>query len=852
MMKIFTCISAHFFCFIALTTVSRDGKSQIISKTVYKNGGSTPATSFNVNDVANYVIQIQGSTPASAPTLADVMSNNQQYIANSVRADNWTLLTGGPAAWFTPFVPGTNIATAIYAGPLAPTRDSGFIPVFGENIFRADDSVKAGNPATSVSFTGGGDGYWPIYWKTDDCEEKVMVKNHHSQTFGIFGKTDSLKCWNLTTNESCNDDFTFINSNLNYQYTYYNAGTVKVNNRVYTVDKSTAGIGFAQFNCIDLNPSGNPYFCPGYPVDLGIGTVGLGYYEVHGLFRYDQGNNRIYYAADDQNNGTIRIIALDLGTNTVSMATITDPVISNPAIRHDYSKAVFLTAHRLVIESGQGATGNSGNTLCVDISGWPALKDCNPSNPAGVFTHYGTVGERVSPLLDNTGSVTGFCTGLNSCYNLNGGAVPMPAGYIPSSEQLNNFLIDGTKVITMKGYSPGMIETPYIYCYDFATNTPCGNTNGDPLYRPYGMDWRVPGKCFLVYGDGGTLTQWGIESTGMVKNSSQCLGNACGQFAEILPDPVNRFCGPQVNDIQYTELRLTNLPAIHSGAKATINCAGVTVATYSIPSNASMFVQNISGVIDHSLCPNPEVRVYIPDFPAGVLQVIRTEVTYSNNGRFPEICYDASFTTCDGHQLTNTAALTGGGVASTQATTSVSSGCIPVPVTLIDFTASTGNCETTLNWHTGEELSFDRFEIVKSTDDGINFKLVATVPATGSGSAYTYIDNQAEQGRSLYCLKMIDIDGKIRYSKILLVSLNCNGKQTIVLFPNPVKNIATVTGLKTGDQVDLRNATGQIIFSRICRKEQEQIDLGSYPAGIYAVIISNKEARIATIKVVKK
>lgn len=828
--------------------------AQTIQKTVYKNSETTPAAFFNINDVAHYVIQVHGGSASESPSLIDVMSNNQQYIANSAIADNWSL-DGGTAAWFGPT--GRGLASAGYAGPVAPATDGGFIPVFGDNSYLASTTINLGSQASTVTFTGGGDGYWPIYWKTTDCQEKVMVKNHHSSTFGIFGKLDSLKCWNLTTNQSCNDDLTAINSNLNYGYTYFNGGTVKIGNRVYTVDKNL-NFPVAQFNCIDLNPSGSPFFCPGYPVSLEI-SAGLGYHDVHGLFRYDQANNRIYWAMDNRNDGTITIYALDPGTATVSSAVISEPSVSNPAMDHDYSKAVFLTNNRLVMETGNGLTlGTPGTTLCIDLSTWPQLKDCNPANAAGVFTHYGTPPQhdRVSPLLNNAGVITGFCSGLNSCYDLNGAPVPMPAGYIPSSGQLNNFLTDGTKVLTMAGYSLQEEAYPeYVYCYDFATNTSCGSTNGSLLYRAYGMDWRVPGKCFLTYGDKGTLTQWGLEPGGLVQNSALCLSNACGQFSETIPDPATRFCGPQTNNIQYSELKLTNLPAVHSGSMVSLKCGGSVVATYGIPANATSFVQNISGVVNHAVCNTPEISVYFPNIAPGLVQVVGTEVSYTNSGRFPEICYDARFTDCNGQQLVNTVTLVravNGGLVFTQANTSVTSACIPVPVTLTDFTASSANCESSLTWHTAEELNFESFEVQRNNDGSNQFTVLGTVKATGSNSSYHFTDKNPVPGKNFYRLKMIDIDGKFKYSDIKLVLNNCHAKKSVIAYPNPVTKITTVAGLFPGDRIRLFNVNGQVLLSRQAVKEQEQIDFSNLPAGVYSLNVNSSNGAGTVIKLLKQ
>lgn len=816
--------------------------SPLLTKTAYKNGGNVPATVVNINDVVNYVLEVTGNTPVSAPSLTDVMSNNQRYIANSAVADNWTL-NGGTAAWFGPLETGT--ATAVYGGPIVGATDGGFVPAYGNNVYISINKIT-GSTAANVTFSGGGDGFRPIYWKTDNCQEKVMVKNHHSSFL--------LKCWNLTTNTDCNNDLTAINASKNYNYTVNSAWTETINNKVYTIDISDGSHGvpnlFPQVNCIDLNPAGNPVFCAGYPKAI-PGAMSVAFNEpafngvFHGIMNYDAANDRVYWAYDSTQNYSV-IYGLNLATGTISESA---PILTNGMFGSNSStKAIFLATNRLLIEGSNGTT--SATTACVDISNWPAVKDCNPANLPGVFTAYGFSGGRVSPLLNNAGAVTGFCTGMNSCYTLNGTPTVMPAGYIPSFNASNNYLVSGTKVITLDGYN-GTATPGQAFCFDFATNQSCGSTNST-LFTPYATEWRVPGKCFLTYGDGGVLTQWGIEATGLVQNSAECQGNACTGFSEIVPDPVVRFCGPQPNNIMFDELQITNIPVVHNGSTVAIKCGGTVLATYNIPPNVSGFVQDISGVIDHNTCPTPEITISFKGLPISTSQDVQTKVTYTNNGRFPEICYDAKVVACDGNQITNSAVIGGGGTVTVQASISIASGCIPLPVTLTNFTAGARDCAVKLNWQTAEELSFDRFEVERSTDGGSSFSKIASVRATGTGSSYSYTDNSAVSGKNLYRLKMVDIDEKSRYSKILLVSLNCDGSQTIILYPNPVKDRTTITGLKKGDRIDLVNVSGQVLLSKTAVNEQEQLDLGRYPNGLYAVIVSNKDEKLTTIKVVKQ
>lgn len=823
--------------------------TQTVTKTAYKNGGSTPAGSVAVNDTVNYVIQVAGGFPSANPSLTDVMSINQQYIANSARADNWTL-NGGTGAWFG--IPGNGTTTALYNGPLTVTQDGGFMPEYGQNTYVALNTIT-GTTSSSVNFSGGGDGMRPVYWRTNSCQEKVLVKNHHN--------SNSPKCWNLTTNTSCQADLAAISgANQNYYYTLSSGWSETINNKVYTVDVADGNhgvvLGRLQVNCIDLNPAGNPVYCSGYPKAFPTGVLSVGQADTldqsgdsfNGIKGYDAVNDRLYFVADSVQKYNI-IYGIQIGTGTITQsAPLLLPSHLPGTSYNPFGKAVFLTTNRLLIESG------TFNVIsCLDISSWPSVKDCNPSNAPGVFTGYSNnVGSRVSPLLDKTGTVTGFCTYAGSCYDLNGNLVPNPPGYTPSSEMVTDYIVNGTRVITMKGKSAAPAIS-YIYCYDFATNTSCGTTpNIYDAVLPYSFEWRSPGKCILVYGDAGELQQWGIEEGGFVQNSSSCFANSCQAASNILPDASARFCGPQTNNIQYRRIKISGLPPVHSGTIVTVKCGGTILATYPVPPDANGFEQDITGLINPATCPNPEITVSFSSLPLSTNVVMRTEVIYDNAGRFPEICYDAKVILCDGAPVTNNVTISGPGVTTVLDNVSLPSDCITLPVKLTDFTATSGSCSVLFSWSTAEETDFDHFELERSVDGGRHYTVITSLQAAGSGTKYHFKEESVVQGRNIYRLKMVDKDGKAAYSKVLVVMVNCEGKQAIVVYPNPVNDKTTITGLRKGDRVELYNASGQLLLSRFANNSQEQIDLSAYANGIYAIKISNQDSQLTTIKVVKQ
>jgi hypothetical protein len=147
----------------------------------------------------------------------------------------------------------------------------------------------------------------------------------------------------------------------------------------------------------------------------------------------------------------------------------------------------------------------------------------------------------------------------------------------------------------------------------------------------------------------------------------------------------------------------------------------------------------------------------------------------------------------------------------------------PLPVTLVQFTATESNKNVLLNWATATENNSSHFEIERSTDGKI-FEHFNTVKAKGkSGSMVNYRiwDDGAfaiKQTNTLYYrMKIIDLDGRFEYSNIAIVSIN-ETKETAPLsvFPNPFtdKTYININATRTSDaKISVVDITGKMIIA---------------------------------------
>jgi hypothetical protein len=161
----------------------------------------------------------------------------------------------------------------------------------------------------------------------------------------------------------------------------------------------------------------------------------------------------------------------------------------------------------------------------------------------------------------------------------------------------------------------------------------------------------------------------------------------------------------------------------------------------------------------------------------------------------------------------------------------------PLPVTLIDFTASNKNNQySLLNWQTSAEINFDHFEIEHSTATS-PFSSIGTVAGhlnSSTNQLYNFTDNSPADGDNYYRLKMVDQDGKFSYSKVVKVTFNLSA---LSLYPNPAKDRVYLKNnmlFTNGGQilVEMINPLGQQILNVSLNTNGQDLLIVNFPSGI--------------------
>jgi hypothetical protein len=173
----------------------------------------------------------------------------------------------------------------------------------------------------------------------------------------------------------------------------------------------------------------------------------------------------------------------------------------------------------------------------------------------------------------------------------------------------------------------------------------------------------------------------------------------------------------------------------------------------------------------------------------------------------------------------------------------------PLPLELISFTANTDGGNTKLEWTTEDQVNVSRFEIERASFNSQTYSVVGTVPVNnGTSGQYGYTDVNAKNymEKGYYRLKVIDNDGRFKYSQVVFVHFG--DMLAAAIRPSLVSSGQPVT-VYTGSAANQRSYTG-ILYNQAGHilerwtgpaNGYKQIETGRLSKGIYVVrIIQDK------------
>jgi uncharacterized repeat protein (TIGR01451 family) len=191
-------------------------------------------------------------------------------------------------------------------------------------------------------------------------------------------------------------------------------------------------------------------------------------------------------------------------------------------------------------------------------------------------------------------------------------------------------------------------------------------------------------------------------------------------------------------------------------------------------------------------------------------------------------------------------------VVTNDASTEVRDDLVVLPVVLVEFSGRMNGRKADLTWKTEDAASLDKFEVQRSLN-GRDYTTIGTLNSTGSSSSYSFSDDlsQISAPVAYYRLKMVELDGKISFSQVLVFREKGVGSQLLV-YPNPVKGKAFLSFMspsKARIELQLTDASGRLVLRRSCDIEKGNNiisleKLERFVPGVYTVTVINGAERL--------
>jgi hypothetical protein len=186
---------------------------------------------------------------------------------------------------------------------------------------------------------------------------------------------------------------------------------------------------------------------------------------------------------------------------------------------------------------------------------------------------------------------------------------------------------------------------------------------------------------------------------------------------------------------------------------------------------------------------------------------------------------------------------------------------IVLPLTWMNVWGEHQNNGNHIYWSAANEIDNDHFSVEASVN-GTDFYEIGRVTSQGnSGSVqnYSFIHTNLSSDVYYYRIKQADIDGSFTYSKVIKITGSAAGISSFIVYPNPVKELATLKIISTRQAVVsliITDMFGKNIFatknSLVKGENNFTINMNRYPAGIYNLVIDSNNGNKQNIKIMKQ
>lgn len=144
--------------------------------------------------------------------------------------------------------------------------------------------------------------------------------------------------------------------------------------------------------------------------------------------------------------------------------------------------------------------------------------------------------------------------------------------------------------------------------------------------------------------------------------------------------------------------------------------------------------------------------------------------------------------------------------------------------------------QSAIHWRVNEYNVID-YQIEKS-DNGINFRKVATIAGKGNGeNGYTYTDPAALQHTTYYRIKQSDLDGKFSYSSV--IKLTTNSITELIVYPTPFNESFTILS-PVAQTASIISLDGKFVQTLQLKEGSNLVYTGLMSSGVYILSTADK------------
>jgi hypothetical protein len=183
----------------------------------------------------------------------------------------------------------------------------------------------------------------------------------------------------------------------------------------------------------------------------------------------------------------------------------------------------------------------------------------------------------------------------------------------------------------------------------------------------------------------------------------------------------------------------------------------------------------------------------------------------------------------------------------------------PLPLKFTSYEVSLRGTKQSVEnrWTTANEINVSHFYVQRSTPElsgGKDYKIIGQMKAQNrTQNAYSFVDEEPQEGTNYYRIIAVDIDGKLSYSEVRQFIIN-HSSLNINIYPNPAKDFVNIVG-KSIKEIQIINQLGQVVYKEIAtgtnlRNDAATINIKNLNKGLYIVKVTTTKGEVKNEKLI--